>query len=358
MKTTYRISTIFFCFSFLISSIVVSGQSAFTLKGQVIDSITRQPLISASVFCQNTTYGMVTNQEGNFQLSLSQGGYDLVVSYTGYETRSFRISSSDPAEMIVALMPVDKSMEAVSIQVTNEVKDGWTKYGDFFSDKFLGTTPNRENCLLENPEALQFFYSKKRDRLKVKSKEDILILNKSLGYRIRYQLDSFVHEYTGGNTIYTGYPFFEELDGTREEKAVWEKNRRKAYYGSVLHFMRAYYDHKLDNEGFRILKGVSEKEFKVIEDPYSYLVEDSTGKEIQLTGKVRVIFSAAPDSRYLKEFKLDTKTKYQISILDLKDVFVIEENGYFWEQSDFTFFGYWDWKKVSDLLPYNYVPME
>ena len=42
--------------------------------------------------------------------------------------------------------------------------------------------------------------------------------------------------------------------------------------------------------------------------------------------------------------------------MDIVSGFVIEENGYFYEQSDITNMGYWAWKKVAELLPLDYLP--
>jgi hypothetical protein len=52
-------------------------------------------LFAASVFAQNTTSGTTTNREGEFSLSLKPGGYELIVSYTGYQSREIRISNND-----------------------------------------------------------------------------------------------------------------------------------------------------------------------------------------------------------------------------------------------------------------------
>jgi hypothetical protein len=37
---------------------------------------------------------------------------------------------------------------------------------------------------------------------------------------------------------------------------------------------------------------------------------------------------------------------------------VIEENGYFFDQKDITTNDYWGFKKVGDMLPYDYVPVQ
>ena len=45
----------------------------FTINGTVLDSASREPLYNASVFCQNTTSGTVTNNEGEFSLNIEIG---------------------------------------------------------------------------------------------------------------------------------------------------------------------------------------------------------------------------------------------------------------------------------------------
>ena len=83
-----------FCF------ITLSAQKTFLIGGKVVDSATRQPLGGASVFAQNTTQGTTSNADGVFVMRLPNGGYDLIISYTGYETRSIRISNRPRATQL------------------------------------------------------------------------------------------------------------------------------------------------------------------------------------------------------------------------------------------------------------------
>lgn len=133
----------------------------FTIQGRIVDSASGEPLSGASVYCQNTTLGTVTNKEGHFSLSLKSGGYDLVISFTGYQTQQVRISQSQPVIPDILLIKEDKSLGEVVIRSSNEVKDGWEKYGSFFIDHFIGTTPFSRQTQLENPEVLKFFLLKK-----------------------------------------------------------------------------------------------------------------------------------------------------------------------------------------------------
>ena len=356
MKTTILLACLYL-FPFL------AGAQSYVVGGTVIDNKTQQPLGGASVFCQNTTIGTLTNSNGEFRLTVPAGGYDIVVSFTGYETQSVRISQQmeNVQSLRFIMKEKDKSLEEVSITVTNEVKDGLAKYGSFFKEQFIGLTQNSRLCTIENPETLRFFYSKKKNRLKITAREDILISNMALGYRIRYQLDSFTHEYGTGITQYTGYPLFEEMQGTDEQKKTWMDNRETAYYGSLLHFMRAYYDSTLGESGFK-LELVDEKGGKnrTVNNPYdsSLAVQDDHELEIRQK-KMRVVYPLEkPEELYLQKNKLSAGTTIQISQIDFLDDIVIEQNGYFYDQRDVLTQGYWSWEKLADFLPYNFIPLE
>lgn len=347
----------------LLFPIMVFAQNSFRVAGKVIDSATQQPLQGASVFCQNTTIGTVTNANGEFRLNLSNGGYDLVVSFMGLETQSVRISNTMPeaGDLTIALHQKEKSLEEVAIVATNEVANGWEKYGQFLTDNFIGRTGNSKECEIVNPEVLRFFYSRKRKRLKVTGDSVLIINNKALGYVIKYQLDSFVHEYDNGKTLYAGYPFYEQMKGSDEEMLVWKEKRKTAYKGSVLQFLRAYHDSTLHGDGFRIeLIGDGNSKPSPIYNPYEEPYYDTLEfKRVELffPGKLRVVYSKEkPGPAYLAANKLPMSTPVQISILDLADGIIVEENGYYFDQKDVLTLGYWAWEKMADFLPYDYHP--
>jgi hypothetical protein len=352
---------IFYLITFIGISLTIQGQN-FSILGKVIDSASGQPLAKASAFCQNTTFGTTTNNDGLFFLQLPYGGYDLVISYTGYEKRLVRISNTqlNKDTMVFIMVPQDNSMTEVSVVASNEVPDGWIKYGKFFSENFIGTTPNSENCVIENPEVLRFFYTKKRNRLKVTAKEDVTVVNYSLGYKLRYQLDSFSYDYNTNISQFTGYPLFEEMDSTEEVKSQWQKNRAKTYLGSRLHFMRCLYDSIVTEEGFIVEKmnnnprSIKGTEIKDLYDSTVYYA-DSNGVAVNWQGRYRILYKKVlPEKKFLQEFKLPANTNVQATLLEIADGFVIEQNGYFYEQYEVINSGYWAWKKLSELLPYNY----
>jgi hypothetical protein len=331
------------------------------VTGTVIDAQTQQPLAGASVFCQNTTIGTLTNNEGQFSLTLPAGGYDIVVSFTGYETQSQSINaqSENLGSLRFVLREKSKNMEEVAIVATTEVKNGWEKYGDFFKEQFIGLTENSSMCTIENPTALRFFFSKKRNRLKVLASEDLIISNKALGYKIRYTLDSFTHEYESAITQFTGYPLFEEMQGTTEEQQRWDEKREEAYLGSPTHFMRSYYSKTLGQEGFKIeFNDPKSGKLRPVNDPYdsAFAMFDSEGLELRPPSALRVIYlNEIPEEKYLVKNKLALNNTVQISQVTFRDAVAVERNGYYFDQRDLLMIGYWGWEKIADLVPYDYA---
>jgi len=348
---------------FLVSifvSTIVFGQ--FTITGKVVDSATKEPLFGASVFAQNTTSGTTTNREGGFSLSLKSGGYELIVSFTGYQSKEIRISNNDSNPLQIEMAKEEKAMEEVIIRSSNEVKDGWDKYGKFFLENFIGSTPNALLCTLQNPDAVHFYYYKKSEKLKVLATEPLVIANQALGYHLRYQLDSFMYYYKTQVSSYRGYCFFSEMDSSFAQQRIWSANRKKAYDGSKLQFMRSYYDSTLNEDGYEIalLDSVNDKKFDLIRNAYDtayYGVYDSTHEvEVYYPRKISITYKKKPEVEYLKRFKLPLNVGSQISYIDLLDAIEIKENGYFYDQKDWVSQGYWSWKNLADLLPYDYIP--
>lgn len=332
----------------------------YTVTGRVVDSATQEPMYRASVFCQGTTLGTSTDKEGYFEIPLRNGGYDLTISYAGYHAQLIRVNES--RTLSIALVKKDNALSEVIIKSSNEVADGWEKYGDFFKKNFIGESAVAKTCEIRNPEALRFLFYKKSNRLKVLADEPLQLIHPSLGYEIRYQLDSFVYLYNTQFVLYRGYSFYTELEGDDSTRTVWRKNRQAAYEGSRLQFMHNYYDSTLLENGWVIdlLDEQDDKKFRKI-DPYDtlfYYMLDSTDEiEIDFPRKISVTYKKkSPEPDYLKSMKLPKGTPYLISYIDLTHPIAIRPNGYFYNQSDWIQQGYWVWKNVGDQLPGDYEP--
>jgi hypothetical protein len=369
MKTNHKKFTAICAFVLFFISVpfILSAQTSYyTVKGKVIDKNTKAPLQGASIFAQNTTFGEASDPTGNFSIRLPEGGYSLVVTYTGYETENIRINhaSSQDSNFVFELSPKVKALEEVSIAISSEVKDGWQKYGGFFTDNFVGQTKFAKQCVIKNPEVLHFYFSKKKNRLKVLAKEPLIVDNFALGYTLKFAIDSFTNEYNTKTNLFIGYPFFEQMKGSPEQQETWVKNRAAAYKGSMLQFMRSLYSRTLQDDGFElqfIIKSNNEEYPIPLKDVYgalNYSKDDSTNtvEFFPNQNEVAVIYNKEkPESAYLQQDS-SARKQFQLSTLTFSpgESVVIEQNGYYYDQADIITNGYLGFKKIGDMLPYDY----
>lgn len=351
---------IFFLIAFF-ASVLSFAQG--TVSGTVVDAETKQPLEGASVFAQNTTKGTTTDKAGAFKLHLDKGGYEINVTFTGYATKTINLEVTGDRTFNLELQRADNTMGEVVIKSSAEVPDGWAKYGDFFVKHFIGATPNADSCTLLNPQALKFLYFKRADRLKVLATEPLQIQNRSLGYNLRYDLDSFVYFFKTDMNSYRGKCLFLPMDGDSLQQLAWQKRRKETYRGSRLHFLRAYYDSTLAKEGFEVdlYKPSKYEQFASVKNPYDtayYFFNDTTATaELYFPVKASITYTKkAPEKQYLQQQRLPLDVPRQISYVDLSDGILIKANGYFTEQKAWVNQGYWSWKNLADQLPYDYEP--
>jgi hypothetical protein len=359
---------IFHLFVFIfVSAAAFAQSSSFKITGKIVDANTKAPMQGASVFAQNTTMGTATNAEGVFTLWLPNGGYDLAITFAGYETSTKRISSTEAndKEMVMEMKQQVKSMEEVAIKTSNEIKDGLAKYGDFFMENFIGKTTNSKQCVIKNKGALKFYFSKKRNRLKVLASEPLIVENTALGYTIKYTLDSFTHDYNTTVSTFTGYPLFEEMQpADAAQAALWKANRITAYKGSILHFMRSAYNKQLKEDGFEIQFIVksngADTAIKGLDfyGALNYDKNDST-QVVEINPnqtEVAILYkNELPDKAYT-DLNEDASKKFELSFATFPSAQAIgiEQNGYYYDQNDITMTGYWSWEKVADMLPYDF----
>ncbi|MBK8611308.1 MAG: carboxypeptidase-like regulatory domain-containing protein [Chitinophagaceae bacterium] len=147
-----------------VSPIIAFTQANYSISGRVIDEETKQPLQGASVFAENTTIGTATSNNGEFFLRLPDGGYSIVITFTGYQTETKRVTTGEAGknELIIEIKKKEKSLDEFVVKSTSEVADGLEKYGDFFIDNFIGKTANARQCTIKNKEVLKFFFTKER----------------------------------------------------------------------------------------------------------------------------------------------------------------------------------------------------
>ena len=72
--------------------------------------------------------------------------------------------------------------------------------------------------------------------------------------------------------------------------------------------------------------------------------------------EVVVIYNKeVPEQNYLN-INPDQPEKFQLTVLSFvpKESVIVEQNGYYFEQTDITINQYLGWKKMADMLPFDF----
>ena len=77
---------------FLFCAMASMAISAQSVSGTVIDADNNEPLIGVSILEVGTANGIVTDIDGNFELTVQEGA-KLQLSYVGYETQEINVSN-------------------------------------------------------------------------------------------------------------------------------------------------------------------------------------------------------------------------------------------------------------------------
>lgn len=87
------------------------AQNAITVKGQVLDAKSKEPLIGVSVLEKGTTNGTISDFDGNYVLQVEKGR-TLVFSYVGYTPQEVVVNQSS---LTVSLKEDTKALEEVVV---------------------------------------------------------------------------------------------------------------------------------------------------------------------------------------------------------------------------------------------------
>ncbi len=208
-----------------------------TLTGTVTDR-DGQPLPGAHVFIAQSQRGTITNAEGQYRLpAVPLGAHRLVASIIGFETDTEDLVLRDAGETKTVnfrLREAEFELGEVTVESTQDAR--WRERYERFKHRFLGESSNAAETEILNPYVLDF--DQHMGTLTATAREPLIIENRALGYRIRYDLTDF--EARSNSNFFNGEPLFEEMEPADEiQWAQWQANRRKAYLGSPRHLIRS-----------------------------------------------------------------------------------------------------------------------
>lgn len=385
-------------FFFLFFSISSFSQVLF--EGVIKDAATKEVLQGASIYIPNSTRGTYSDFEGKFSLELPISTKEIVISFVGYTTIKTNIDLSDGKNVSKTIYLREIKNELNEVVFIKQKQDkNWERMFQVFKAHFIGNSEIAREAEILNPEDVILNEEKTPGKYKLtaNANKPLQIKNKITGYIISYELIQFNHIVIGHNQIYTfylGYPFFKDI--TKEEKLNQkriEKKRLKAYLGSSMHFIRALYNDKLQEEGFNVreliksrnpeypsdvelekimaevkltnnyslIRKLPEKEINKLGTtllPISnFTLLENEKKFIKFDNYLNVTYTkAAPDEKYLI-FSAKGESAFQVSQLKNEDEAVeYFADGNYYNPANLFFFGYMGWKKVGDMLPFDYNP--
>jgi hypothetical protein len=105
---------------FILSSVVAEAQ-IFKLSGKVLD-VNLQPIAYATVRLKNRETGTSTDAKGFYQLQVSNGNYEMVVSIIGYQTKTATVIINKADEKQNFILENSKS-SIKEIKITSNRKD-------------------------------------------------------------------------------------------------------------------------------------------------------------------------------------------------------------------------------------------
>jgi hypothetical protein len=238
-------SLVLYALFFCLSTSAVYAQGTFSISG-VVKTLKGEPVDAATVFLNGSKQITKTDSKGEFLFgNISSGTYQLVVNMIGYASvKQNVVLQAQSAKLDITLTEKQIVLAEVVIgdgsQRAKQIKT--------FIKNFLGESENARSCTIMNTDLLEF--STRQTLLEATTSDFLVIENKSLGYRIRYLLRNFRFNSGTGITSYDGESLFENMEGSAEQQEQWKLNRKKAYDGSFMHYLRSLYANTTRQEGF------------------------------------------------------------------------------------------------------------
>ena len=350
----------FFIILFLLCFETLNAQTIVT--GIVSDSL-NLPVPFASVYLSKTTLGNMTNKDGAYSLTIPQNGeYELVASCIGYKSRKSTFYADGKPHTIDIRLSLD-FVKIDEVNVLAKDKNRIKNYAKFIK-LFLGESVNAENCRILNTEDLYLRKEAGTDIITGRSLKPLQIENRSLGYKLTYDLTDFIYDAKFGFLRFSGNTFFQGLPGNEKDIKRYVQHRLRTYYGSRMHFLRSLFLDSLSRENFKI------SDYELVMDPDA---KDKKTEKIQPLPENNLkvlrepdfmtIFSIKPlyinyydNRRDLSTELIGFEPKECESTLNFAKKIKVFRNGHVTDPYSVTWGGVMAIERVADMMPDDFQP--
>ena len=360
-----RIFNIIFCL-FLATSLF--AQTKF--RGRVLDQISNAPIAGASVYFNNTSIGTITNEKGEFSIANPING-EVIISSVGYERLIHKLSAAELTDKSFTYKLAEKEAMLRDVLILPDAMR--KKYLQLFKENFLGLTEEADESRISNIHSIEFANAGEKNAFIAYSDTPLTIINKKLGYIIKFELVEFYLNQQTGQTSFYGFTRYEEMG----DKKRWAKNREKAYYGSSLHFFRSLIANDLDKQSFSIMRVRTDSMKQTSQQGRDYYKKIDVGMAITATDIIKKdsaqqLYIASWKDKLMVQYLKNPASKPYLSKkvllggnppigarshLLLNEASVgIDSFGILTDPTNILYTGYWSYEKAANLLPYNYYP--
>ena len=377
----------------------VFGQS--TIRGIVIDSLTQEPMASATVYVNGTTQGTATDAKGRFELKEVTLPATVVFSFVGYKTQALELSRN-PGALTIRLETNDELPEILVSGKTNKIDK---KDLEEFKKNFLGDDRWGRNAVIKNEDVImienhfEISYDTRQimkvaytsqnnnhgkeerlsisdDTVEVVTKvlnawayEPLIIDLPLLGYEVYVDLIRFRVEQINSVTQYDmlGYFYYKPYSKVSKRQArTIEENRKKAYYGSSHHFLRSLAEDRLTENGYILSKFEEVKNGRKVLSEYKPLniskhFFDHGGYNVQIRGlkdenlKIRYYYKNDGSPVDFSAKRKGIRRYSESKIKFLEDTCTFRKFGIV-SDNNIRFIGELSKRRVASSLPGDYYP--
>jgi hypothetical protein len=388
--------------AFILLTLTLWAQQSFDITGTVKDE-KGTALQSVTVFIDGSNKCTMTDVNGHYAFAAIQPGtYRVVTSMVGRGSERSMVNVRDKPVITDFIMKV-RPTELNEVVIGTDSRRA--EMLRIFTSRFIGMTENAKSCTIINPKIIEFTTNK--NILLATTPDFLIIENKNLGYRIKYMVKIFRFDRSQGLTSYTGDCIFEELPGNNRQQKEWVKNRRAAYEGSFMHFLRSMYAGNTREQDFKSYAFIDSAKTPTISDELidmsqyvtridsnfirlafkqKFQVEHGSNKvilikrgpslaklladtskspgpaKVNYNNNAIVINADQPLTDDLRKKLLAANTPSPMPRRDAGvvkmylDFTVVDRNGNYLDYRSFLLEGLWNQLQVGDRLPFTYQP--
>lgn len=356
----------FFCCAF-----AAAAGAQIVIHGKIVDDSTGLPVSNGNIYLNRTTFGTVSNNNGEFTLEASGiFGGELIISATGYECISYKLNASKASSVLYKFRLIKKEAQKNILVQSAEVRKKWLAY---FKHDLLGITAEADACTIENIESVYFVKGEDSAITYAFADAPLIIVNNLLGYEIAYNLIEFNNDTNAGSS-FSGYSWYREIG----DKKKWAKKRQQNYYGSTIHFYRSLINKDLYRQGFSMFETKKPDGLISLDQSFNlafinpdsiapiapikmlFIDDISNDYYLQFNSIIIVQYNKTPHSAdYLSQqgFVLGLNDKGFTAYINLMaDKVGIDSNGAITDPDYISYSGFWVYEKLANQLPLNYQP--